>query len=183
MSKTLHDYYKNFAKEYNGTCKKKKTAPGIGGMNSWRIFTINIPYRNGEIEFIISEASRMKIHYNFNVDLKLEFLLYHEDWMDKIGKLLGLKEYEIGIKAFDEKFIIKGSKKEFVSKILDEQIIKFLMQSDLLSDFKLETYTDTSKLEINALIKDTDLEKMGQTQEFMKKVVDNIYDFYDRNNR
>ncbi len=183
MSKTLHDYYKDFSKEHNGTCKKKKTASGIGGMNSWRIFTINIPYRDGEIEFRISEASRMKIHYNFNIDLKLELLLYHEDWMDKISKLLGLNEYEIGIKTFDEKFIIKGSNKEFVSKILDEQIRKFLMQSDLLSNFKLETDNDTSKLELNALIKDTDLEKMEQTQEFMKKVVDNIYDFHEGNNR
>jgi len=36
------------------------------------------------------------------------------------------------------------------------------MQSDLLSNFKLETDIDTSKLELNALIKDTDLKKWNR---------------------
>ena len=179
MNKTLQEYYNEFAKEHKGTCKKKKTAIGIGGMNSWRIFIINIPYRNGELEFIISQASRMRIHYNFNVDLKLNFLLYHEDWMDKVAKLLGLKEYEIGIKDFDEMFIIKANSKEFVLKVLDEQICKYLMQNSLLSNFKLETISGVSKLELNALIQDTDLEKMEHAQKFMKKIVDNIYDFIE----
>ncbi len=106
MSTTLYDSYKKIAKEHKGNCKLRKTALGLGGMNTWRIFEINIPYRNRKIDFIISEASPTKISYSFNIDLYLEFLIYREDWMDRIGKVFGLKEFEIGIKEFDKMFII-----------------------------------------------------------------------------
>ena len=65
MSKTLLDHYKDIAKKHNGSCDLKKTAAGIGGMNSWKIILINIPYKIGEIHFRISEASPVKIEYEF----------------------------------------------------------------------------------------------------------------------
>ena len=148
MTRTLFDHYKEIAKKYNGSCKLKKTAPGIGGMNSWKVFVINLPYKNGEIHFQISEASPIKIDYEFSKNLNLEFLIYHEDWMDKIGKLFGQKEYEIGIKEFDEKFIIKGSNKRFDSRIFDKRTREFLLKNDSLSNCKLETNIDKSKLEL-----------------------------------
>ena len=39
MSTTLYDSYKKIAKEHKGNCKLRKTAPGLGGMNTWRIYS------------------------------------------------------------------------------------------------------------------------------------------------
>jgi len=183
MSRTLFDHYKDIAKKHNGSCELNKTAPGIGGMNSWKVIVINIPYKIGEIYFIISEASPMKIEFEFRINLKLEFLIYHEDWMDKIGKLFGLTEFEIGIKEFDEKFIIKGSNKRFVSEIFDKRTREFLLNNDSLSNCKLETNTGKSKLILNASFNESNLTKFENTIDFIKIMVDNIIGYYENNNR
>ncbi len=180
MSISLNDYLKNFAKERNGTFKVKKTAPGIGGMNSWRVTILNLPYKNGEIHFIISQASSMKIHYIFNLNIKLDFLIYNEDWTDKIGKLLGLKEHQIGINKFDNKFIIKGTNKTFVSNILDKPIREFLIKNDRFSNLILESKANNSKLELNAPFNESNTTKMKEAYEFVRHLADNIYNFYEK---
>jgi hypothetical protein len=183
MSKTLFEHYKEIANKHNGSCKVKKTASGIGGMNAWKVILINLPYKNGEIHFEISETSPIKIDYEFSNKLNLEFLIYPEDWLDKIGKLFGLEEHEIGIKEFDKKFIIKGSNKRFVSRILDKQTREFLLNNDALSNCKLETIKDKSILELRAPFNQTNLTKLELTIEFIKKMVDNINGYNENNNR
>ena len=117
---------------------------------------------------------------NSKINLKLEFLIYNEDWMDKIGKLFGLTEYEIGIKEFDEKFIIRGSNKRFVSKILDKQTREFLSKNDSLSNCKLETSSGKSRLILNAPFNETNLAKFDNTIDFIKIIVDNIIGYYKK---
>ncbi len=180
MSLSLNEYLKNFAKERNGTLKVKKTASGIGGMNSWRVTILNLPYKNGEIHFIISQVSPMKIHYIFNSNLKLYFLIYNEDWMDKIGKLLGLKEHQIGITNFDNKYIIKGTNKTFVSQILDKPIREFILKNDGFSNLIFDSKANNSKLELNAPFNESNTTKMKEAYEFVQHMVDNIYNFYDK---
>ena len=183
MSRTLYDNYKEIAKKHKGICKLRKTALGIGGMNTWRIFDINIPYRKGEINFLISEASPTKISYSFNIDLHLEFLIYREDWMDKIGKIFGLKEYEIGIKEFDEKFIIQGSNKRFILSIFDKQIREFILTNSSFSNLKLEQKVNKSELVLNAPFNESNFNKLEKTIEIMKRISDNIYNYHKNNNR
>ncbi len=183
MEKTLFDVYKEIAKEYNGNCKLIKTAPGLGGMNSWRVFKINIPHIKGKIDIDISQASPSRICYSFDIDLNLDLLIYREDWLDKIGKMFGLKEYEIGIKEFDDRFVIQGSNKDFVLKILDEEIRKFLLTNTSFSNLRLEKQENISVLNLSAPFNDTNFEKLRQTIEIMKRIANNICGYYKGNNR
>lgn len=181
MCISLNEYLHKFVKERNGTFKEKKTPPAIGGMNSWRVITLNLPYRNGEIQYLISQASPMKTYYNFNFNLGLDLLIYREDWMDKLGKLFGLEEYQIGVEDFDNRFIIKGTDKTFITKIFDKPIRESLMQNSSFCNLMLESKADKSKLSLNAPFSESNTIHMKETYEFFQNMVDNIMDYYEAN--
>ena len=177
---TLYNYLNEIAKKHNGNCKLRKTAPGIGGMNTWRVFEINTPYKDGVIIFIMSEATPTKINYYFDINLHLELLIYSEDWLDKIGKLFGLKEYEVGIKEFDEKFKILGSNKRFILKILDKHIREFIQTNSSFSNLILEQKINKSVLVLNAPFGESNLKKLENTIEIIKRITDNIYEYHKK---
>jgi len=174
---TLVEHYRVFAEKNGGFFQAKKTPPNMG-FGSWLIFIITIPYKDGEIEFVLSESSPMKISYYFHSDLQLEFLIYPIDWLDRIGNLFKEKEFKTGNAVFDNHFKVYHNDMDFITNILDNKIQEYLLSiNDEISNFRLNTEKSKSKwsiLELNAPFDDTNLPKIEKTIEFLKYAVDNI---------
>jgi len=130
-------------------------------------FELKIPFNNGQILFITTEFKPLKVSYSFNKDISNEFLIYNEDFTDKILKHFGFKEIEIGDPSFDNKFIIKGSNELFMRKILSFELKEFLKENDI-ANFKLEKNENGSVLELNIAINELEVLNLKKILERFK---------------
>jgi len=172
------DEWKEFAQKHNGKIvySKTGTSPTGFGMSSWKKVYLKIPYENSEIVFETGEATRMQLYFGFKTDLGKSFLIYPEDYMDKVSKYLKLlKEIEIGDAEFDKRFIIKTNNESFINKMLNEEIKDFLIKYvDRISNYKLEKVKGSSILQFNAPFSENNNVFMERVLSFMKLSVDQI---------
>lgn len=73
--------------------------------------------------------------------VSLRFQLHPQDWINELGKLLGLEDVELGYPEFDKAFIIKTNEKEKLKKLFaDETLRETLKKYD---NFRLQLAHDT----------------------------------------
>jgi len=173
--------WQEFAKKHNGTLKSTKTgfSPVGFGMSVWKRIYLNIPYHRSDIVFFTGEAAQMKIYYNFKKDIRLNFLIYPEDYFDKIGKCLNLlNDITIHKTDFDNSFFIKSNNDIFIRKILSHEVMDFLLKNKIfLANVKLENEKNTTVLELNAPFDERNLTHMEDVLSFFKKTIDNIEEY------
>lgn len=170
----LRKNWKTLAEKNNGEFKTINVH-SIADKNdvTSRKFELRIPFLESTIIFFSTEFKPLKISYllhsvNFN-----EFLIYPEDFTDRIGKLFGLKELEIGDKIFDRSFIIKAENEEFLKRVLTTEMRNYLLQN-AISNFKLEKIEEGSNLEMNLMINELENSKMIELLSIFKNCVTNI---------
>ncbi|MBN2745410.1 MAG: hypothetical protein JXR34_01675, partial [Bacteroidales bacterium] len=134
--------WRDFAKKHNGSVKVTKTpfSPLGGGMSVWLRVFLSIPHYNSNIVFFTGEAAEIKVYYDFKKDIGLNFLIYKEDYLDKIGKHFHLiNEIQINDFEFDKHFFIQSNNESFVKEVLCDSIKEFLLKNNkYVANFKLE---------------------------------------------
>ena len=138
-----------------------------------RRFELEIPYSSGKIILKTDEFKPLKIKYKFKKKYSEHFIIYPEDITDKIEKIFGLKEFEIGIKTFDNKFILKGNSKDLIFDILTLTMRKYLL-NHYISNFKLENVKNKTYLELNIVLNELDNSEMNDCINIFKKCIDII---------
>jgi hypothetical protein len=141
--------------------------------NTYLKFELAIPCSGSIIQFATDEFKPLKIKYIFNKSFDFEFLIYPEDFTDKVSKFFGFKEIEIGDPIFDDKFFIRSNHKELLIKLLTTDIKTFLTEN-FISNFKLEKNENTSVLELNLVINELDYLEMNNTLNFIKNIIETI---------
>jgi len=163
----LKQNWKKFADENRGEFRLKT----VDSFNiSSQTFKLTIPFLDNKITFYSTEFKPLKISYSFDSVNFNEFLIYPEDLTDKIGKLFGIKEIEIGDSTFDRNFIIRGNNESFIKKLLNEEMKRFLMENSI-SNFKLEKTEHETTLELNVAINELEIEKMKEALSVFKNSV------------
>lgn len=72
-----------------------------------------------------------------DIDLNSGFIIFKEDFFDKVSKFFGLKiEYQTGYDSFDKKFLIKVDDEEFAKKVFDNSDMRQLINWFFLKGFK-----------------------------------------------
>jgi len=167
----LSENWKIFAKNHFG---KSKTI-GAQSFGNWsdpvlRKFELKIPFSKGEIVLATSEFKPLKLTYQFSKGTNIEFLIYPEDFTDKIANFLGSKEIEIGHKEFDENYFIKGSNEKFMHRLLNSQTRKFLL-NNYISNFKLCQVNKADMIELNIVINELELVEMEKVLKLFKNCI------------
>lgn len=175
----------DFAEKHNGTVKQTKTGLNpIGfGMSVWEKVYLKIPYFDSEIVFMTGEATRMEIFYNFQDDMKLNFLIYPEDYMDRIGEFFKMMtEICLDDELFDKKYFIKSDNEKLIKTVLTDDIKDFLIKNrTYISNYKLELKNGSTVLELNAPFNENNIPHMENVLYFMKKSIDNILNYIKTN--
>lgn len=178
--------WEDFSKKHNGSLKITKTglSPLGGGMSEWQRVYLTIPHYDSNIVFFTGEAAQMRIYYDFKKDIRFNFLIYKEDYLDKIGKRFNLiNEIEINDSEFDKVFIIKSNDESLVKKVLCKSIKEFLIMNRMyLANFKLDKEKNTTVLNLNAPFDENNLTHMEDVLSFMKKTIDIIVGFNTKTN-
>ena len=162
----LKNNWKQLSVDYNGKFRSIK----INNALVLRRFEMEIPYSFGKIILKTDEFKPLKINYKFQKNYNEHFIIYPEDFTDKIGKLFGFKEFEIGVKEFDTKFFLKGNSKELTFKILTKKMRNYLL-NHYISNFKLDKEKNISYLELNIVINELDTSEMNELINIFKECV------------
>ncbi len=72
------------------------------------------------------------------------FVMYPEDFLNRIGKLFGLQDIKLGYKEFDDNVIVKTNNKEKLKAILGDFEVRSVMETLSGYSFKLDDHEDNS---------------------------------------
>lgn len=138
------------------------TAPtGINAIhNKVRRFELHIPMYGENLIFKTSENHHFKLEYTFKNILDFEIQIYPEDYLEKISKMLGKKEVEIGNPTFDSKYIIKSNEPDSVKQLLDKTVQEYMIKFKLYT-FQLTT-DENSELMIMPYIREQDINELEE---------------------
>jgi hypothetical protein len=170
----LSQNWNDFAKKHDGEFKVINVRSAANFSDpTLRKFLLEIPYLDGQITFLTTETKPLKVSYSFPKTLTHEFLIYNEDFTDKILKHFGLQEIEIGDPVFDKNFIIKGNNEIFMRKILSTELKAFLLENSI-ANFKLEKVEEGSSLELNIAINELEVSNLTKILERFKDCISMI---------
>ena len=170
----LKQNWLKLAKEFNGTYKTIHSE-SFGNFDDPILnkFDLRIPHESGEIFLLTTEFKPLKVSFSFPSKLNTDFLIYPEDFTDKIGKFFGLKEIEIDDYRFDSKYLIKGSNEKLIKLILTKPLKEYLLNNHV-SNFKLQTEKQESVLELNIVINELKYDEMNKLIELFKETIELI---------
>jgi hypothetical protein len=144
----------------NGTFVTRNVRQGNGSIDYTSTnYELRIPFANNHIILLTDNHMPLKVYFHFLHDTGCDFLIYPEDYADKLAKVFGLKEIRIGDPVFDPKFIIKGNNPDFIKRILTFELRNFLL-NNFVSNFKMEAAEGASLLEMNISVKELDAVEM-----------------------
>ena len=144
--------------------------------NKLRRFELKIPsVHDSQIVFTTSEKHPLKVKYEFQKQLDFEFQIYPEDLIEKVFKLFGAREVQIGLKEFDNKFILKSNNQEFMKYILDQRNRDFLSHVTL-SSINLRSVKN-SEFEIVLVIHEHVKEEMQELLDFVGRMINRILEW------
>lgn len=119
-----------------------------------------------------TEYTRVRLEFKSTDNLQLR--LTKQGFIDNIGKLFGAQDIQIGDKAFDKRFMIKGNDEFKVQTLFSNEIIKSLIlaQSDIhLQILDKEGIFNEPVQEGNAMlyyISETVIKKIDQLNSILK---------------
>ncbi len=120
--------WREIAKELGGEFKIKHTASV-----DLETHITNIPYKNWNINFTVSETRPLRVTINFKSVLNFKMILSWEDVIEQILNKLGKKPIEVGDEDFDKRYVIKCNKAEFIKRLFTKDIQKIFLKYNIYS--------------------------------------------------
>lgn len=153
-------FWKELSDELDGIFKIKQTVS-----RDLERLVLHIPYKHYMIEFSESDTHPLKVECMLHANREFEFMISYEDTLEKLLKLFGQQDIEVGDKVFDEKYLIKERKTNFISQVLSDNRIKTILlknnvfslvcnyqkKDNMLHLFSLVSRTINSKAELAEL--------------------------------
>jgi len=116
------ELFNEVSKLFNGNFVIKHT-PG----KALSSFSISIPYKNRVIELTESDTRPLKLQISFETLTDFELILSREDAIEKILKKFGKPEIQLGLKEFDDHYLIKSNEPDLIKNVLSIEIQKILL--------------------------------------------------------
>ncbi|MCT4636504.1 MAG: hypothetical protein N4A72_02250 [Bacteroidales bacterium] len=181
------DIWEKISEEYNGKLEILKTKVDarsperqlMDKENKDWLYTyvfyklvITIPH-NGEDITITTSESRPPI-FEFPVaKAPLQFSVSNEDYVDKILKLFGSDELQIGDKEFDKKYLLETDNKIKLSSFLDSKIRDWLSTISICY-FDLNTPKSKNKLSIHCTINELSADSICESVDMFKYCINRL---------
>jgi hypothetical protein len=116
------ELFSEISKLYNGDFVIKHT-PG----NVLTTFSISIPYKKWVIELTESDTRPLKFQISIETQIDFELIISWEDAIEKILKMFGKPEIQLGLKEFDDHYLVKSNKPDLAKRVLSVEIQKILL--------------------------------------------------------
>ncbi len=127
------ELWEKLSELYNGKLSIKQTIS-----KDISSFKLEIPYKDSFLILTESDTKPLKLEIELKLNRNFEFNISWEDSMERILKLFGKQDIQIGDKAFDKKYLIQSNDPELISKLLTSGQIKQVMLKHNIYLFNLE---------------------------------------------
>ena len=122
------DFWKELANELNGTFKITHTVS-----KDLTMLSLVIPYKSYQIEFTESDTHPLKVRCVLSATQSFDFMLSWEDTIEKLLKLFGQRDIEIGDTIFDDKYIIESSNSIMLKALLSNEMKEIMLSNNIFS--------------------------------------------------
>jgi predicted lactoylglutathione lyase len=144
------DFWNELSNELNGELKTKKTIS-----KDLEKLYLNIPYKQNTIEFTESDTHPLIIECTLKANTEFEFMISFEDTIEKLLKIFGQQDIEIGDKLFDDKYLIKEKNTKHITHILSENQIKTILLKNNVFSFGCSYQKNENTLKLSSLVSRT----------------------------
>jgi hypothetical protein len=122
------DLFNELSKSFNGEFVVKNTSDKV-----LETLNISIPYKNRIIEISESDTRPLKFQVFSDSLQDFELLISWKDAFDKMLKIFRKPPIEVGMKDFDDHYLIKSNRSDLTKKIISEKIQNYLLKYNVYS--------------------------------------------------
>jgi len=137
-------FWKEMAEEYQGELHVKKTVA-----KDLERLILDVPYKQYNIEFSESDTYPLKIECQLSTDKSIDLFISFEDTIEKLLKVFGQQDREVGDASFDQKYLIKGKNADQVRKIFENEEIRMILLSNNV--FSFNCLSDNKKTDASVI--------------------------------
>jgi hypothetical protein len=149
ISKKRH-FWQELANELNGTFRTKHTVS-----KEFERLILQIPYKQYSIEFEESDTQPLKINCKLGANQKFEFSISYEDSIEKLLKLFGRQDIQVGDEVFDKKYLIQGTDVSSITDLLTKSEIKEILLVNNVFSYNCIYNERNSMLQLSSLVSRT----------------------------
>lgn len=147
---TKQQFWKDLANEFGGTCMVKQTIS-----KDLERLILQIPYKKYSIEFTESNTHPLRISCKMGVNHQFEFSISYEDTVEKLLKLFGQQDIQIGDDVFDKKYLVKGNDAGSIADLLAKSEIKAILLSNNVFSYSCIYNKKDGDIELSCLVSRT----------------------------
>ena len=144
------NFWKSLAEQFNGEFSVKQTVS-----KDLETLFLKIPYQNYWIEFTESDTQPLKINCKLNVNCKFDFFISYEDTIEKLLKIFGSQDIQVGDDVFDKKYLIQGETPDSIKKILMKDRIKTILLSNNVFSYNCNYDKKNETAQLTSLVSRT----------------------------
>ncbi len=144
------NFWKELSDELGGVLKVKQTVS-----KDLEKLILQIPYKQYMVEFSESDTHPLKIETTLSANRDFEFMISFEDSIEKLLKLFGQQDIEIGDEVFDKKYLIEEKNTNFIGQILSEEGIKTIILKNNVFSFGCNYQKSENTLQLSSLVSRT----------------------------
>jgi hypothetical protein len=122
------EMWKEIAKELNGEFLIKLNAG-----NYIEMHRISIPHKKWKIEISVSDSRPLKFNISFAASQDFRLIVSWEDFFDRLFKLFGKREIDMGWKEFDKHYLVISNRSDLARQIITRDIQKALLKYNIYS--------------------------------------------------
>jgi len=123
-------FWKDLADELNGTLIVEQSIS-----KEVESLMLQIPYKRYNIKFTESDTLPLKINCKLPINQLFEFSVSYEDSIEKLLKLFGHQDIQVGDTLFDKKYLIQGTDDELVTYLFADGETKAILLSNNVFSF------------------------------------------------
>ena len=116
---------------------------------------LHLPYKHYRIEFSESDTHPLKITCKLEVNHPFEFNISYEDSIEKLLKLFGQQDVQVGDEAFDHRYLIQGSDDELIADLFGKSEIKSILLSSNVFSFNCVNDKRDHAIQLSSLVSRT----------------------------
>lgn len=143
------DLFNELSKSFNGEFTRKHTSDNV-----LETLNISIPYKNRIIEISESDTRPLKFQISSDSLQAFELLISWKDIFDKILKKIRGPHIEVGMKDFDDHYLIKSNRSDLAKKLISVEIQNYLLKYNVYS-ISIATNLKSNKTNLISVISRT----------------------------
>lgn len=143
-------FWQELANEYCGTLTVKQAIS-----KDLECLSMQIPYRQYFVEFTESDTHPLKISCKLEPLQPFEFAISYEDTLEKLLKLFGQQDIQVGDEEFDRRYLVQGKDAGVVAELLSSSRMKTILLSNNVFSYSCTYDKKENMLYLKSLVSRT----------------------------